>query len=45
VASYARQIDAGTTSAEHIIDRVALAFEAMKPYFIARWRWPDRFNP
>jgi hypothetical protein len=45
VASYAREMDAGATSAEQVIDRVALAFEAAKPYFIARWRWPDRFNP
>ena len=45
VASYARELDAGATSAEQMIDRVALAFEAGKPYFISRWRWPDRFNP
>lgn len=45
VASYAREMDAGATQAERIIDRVALAFEAGKPYFISRWRWPDRFNP
>jgi hypothetical protein len=45
VASYARELDAGASSAEQTIDRVALAFEAAKPYFISRWRWPDRFNP
>ena len=45
VASYAREMDARATSAEQTIDRVALAFEAAKPYFISRWRWPDRFNP
>lgn len=45
VASYAREMAIGATSAEEIIDRVALAFEAVKPYFISRWRWPDRFNP
>jgi hypothetical protein len=45
VASYARELDAGATSAEQMIDRVALTFEAVKPYFISRWRWPDRFNP
>lgn len=25
--------------------RLASAFEAVKPYFVSRWRWPDRFNP
>jgi glucosylglycerate synthase len=26
-------------------DRLGAAFEAEKPYFVSRWRWPDRFNP
>jgi hypothetical protein len=26
-------------------ERLAAAFEAAKPYLVARWRWPDRFNP
>ena len=24
---------------------LAPAFEGVKPYFVSRWRWPDRFNP
>jgi hypothetical protein len=27
------------------IEQLAAAFEADKPYLVARWRWPDRFNP
>lgn len=30
--------------AERHIETVAAAFEADKPYLVARWRWPDRFN-
>jgi glucosylglycerate synthase len=45
VASYACELDAGASSAEQVIDHVARAFEAGKPYLISRWRWPDRFNP
>jgi hypothetical protein len=30
--------------AKHI-EALAAAFEADKPYLVARWRWPDRFNP
>jgi glucosylglycerate synthase len=29
---------------ERHIESVASAFEADKPYLVARWRWPDRFN-
>ncbi len=35
--------DAGT--AEELVEDGARAFENDKPYLIARWRWPDRFNP
>lgn len=31
-------------SAENHIETLAAAFEADKPYVVARWRWPDRFN-
>ena len=31
-------------SAEGHIEALAAAFEADKPYLVARWRWPDRFN-
>jgi len=27
------------------LEKLCLAYEAQKPYFISRWRWPDRFNP
>jgi glucosylglycerate synthase len=30
--------------AERHIEAVAAAFEADKPYLVARWRWPDRFT-
>ncbi len=30
--------------AETHIESVAAAFEADKPYLVARWRWPDRFT-
>lgn len=46
VVSYARELEtAGTNGVEHRIERLALAYEAAKPYLISRWRWPDRFNP
>jgi hypothetical protein len=40
----------GGTAAEFIapekhIEALAAAFETDKPYLVARWRWPDRFNP
>jgi glucosylglycerate synthase len=30
---------------EKHIQALAQAFETDKPYLVARWRWPDRFNP
>jgi len=46
VVSYARALDsAQAPSLEQRMERLALAFELDKPYFISRWRWPDRFNP
>lgn len=46
VASYAREMEASdSSSAEQRLERLALAFEAAKPYLLSRWRWPDRFNP
>jgi hypothetical protein len=46
VVSYARELEtAGAATVEQRIERLALAYEAAKPYFISRWRWPDRFNP
>jgi glucosylglycerate synthase len=43
VAGHINVIASGT-SAERHIEAVAAAFEADKPYLVARWRWPDRFN-
>ena len=36
---------AETSSPEKHVEALAAAFEADKPYLVARWRWPDRFNP
>jgi hypothetical protein len=43
IASYINVVASGTP-AERQIETVAAAFEADKPYLVARWRWPDRFN-
>jgi glucosylglycerate synthase len=46
VGSYTRELQtAGAAAVEQRIERLALAYEAAKPYLISRWRWPDRFNP
>lgn len=39
----ARPLDPDATDAR--VERLCVAFEAEKPYLIARWRWPDRFSP
>ena len=43
VASHINVTASGTSPEAHI-ESVASAFEADKPYLVARWRWPDRFN-
>jgi hypothetical protein len=43
VAGHINVIASGTLAERHI-EAVAAAFEADKPYLVARWRWPDRFN-
>jgi hypothetical protein len=43
VASHINITASGTAPERHI-ETVAAAFEADKPYLVARWRWPDRFN-
>ena len=43
VAGHMNVIAAGTPAERHV-ESVAAAFEADKPYLVARWRWPDRFN-
>ena len=44
VASHINVAASGVSPESHI-EAVAAAFEADKPYLVARWRWPDRFNP
>jgi len=44
VASYALQPE-GAAAAEARLEHLAVAYEMAKPYFLSRWRWPDRFNP
>ena len=44
VAGHINTIASGNNAERHI-DAVASAFEADKAYLVARWRWPDRFNP
>jgi hypothetical protein len=46
VASYANEVGAAAAVAvEYRLERLGAAFETQKPYFVSRWRWPDRFNP
>lgn len=44
VASHINVVASGSDPERHI-ESLAAAFEADKPYLVARWRWPDRFNP
>ncbi len=46
VASYAAEVrELDPEEVEKRVERLAVAFEEAKPYFVSRWRWPDRFNP
>jgi hypothetical protein len=45
VASHLHLVEGDANAAEQHIEAVASAFESDKPYIVARWRWPDRFNP
>lgn len=45
VASHLQQVDGDPSLAEQHLEATAAAFENDKPYLVARWRWPDRFNP
>ncbi len=46
VASYALEIAGASAAAvEQRVEDLCGAFESTKPYFVSRWRWPDRFNP
>lgn len=44
VAGHINVIASGADPERHI-EALGAAFEADKPYLVARWRWPDRFNP
>ena len=46
VASFVNEVaPLDATASDTRIERLCAAFEAEKSYLIARWRWPDRFNP
>jgi hypothetical protein len=46
VASFALEVGtADRQTAAARLERLCLTYEAEKPYLVARWRWPDRFNP
>ena len=46
IASYTRE---ARGASEPVLvgrmERLGAAYESQKPYFVSRWRWPDRFNP
>ncbi len=46
VASYAIELDnRSADEVENKLEKLCLAYERERSYFVARWRWPDRFNP
>jgi hypothetical protein len=46
IASYAVEVESlGGAAVESRWERLGGAYETGKPYFVSRWRWPDRFNP
>jgi len=45
VASFVRIAGHSTSAAARVTADTAAAFDIEKPYLLARWRWPDRFNP
>lgn len=45
VASYSLEVQNAGSYGAAPLARLIPAFEAAKPYFVSRWRWPDRFNP
>ena len=43
VAGYVQEVaDATAQEAERRVDQLAKVFEEQKPYFVSRWRWPER---
>jgi glucosylglycerate synthase len=46
LASYAIEVEtAGSAEVQRRWARLSGAYESGKPYFVSRWRWPDRFSP
>jgi hypothetical protein len=46
VASFVLEVDGlDRDAASERLERLCVAYEGAKPYMLARWRWPDRFNP
>ena len=45
VASHLKRSAGDSALAAFHVDETAAAFVVEKPYVVARWRWPDRFNP
>jgi hypothetical protein len=46
VASFVHQIaELDAARVRDRIEQLCVAFETARPYLVARWRWPDRFNP
>jgi hypothetical protein len=45
VASYTQEVGAATgEEAERRLESLARAYEEQKPYFVSRWRWPERVS-
>lgn len=45
VASYTQEVGSATVEeANRRIEQLARAFEEQKPYFVSRWRWPERVS-
>jgi len=43
VASYTQEVGGATAQeAERRVEQLARVFEEQKPYFVSRWRWPER---
>lgn len=43
VAGFVQEVAAATAQeAERRVDQIARTFEEQKPYFVSRWRWPER---
>ena len=45
VTSHLRRSAGDAVLSSQHVEETASAFAAEKPYVVARWRWPDRFNP